>query len=174
MRRNNNHLYGIPVLYLRDSLFPQTEKKEMATKKAVVLTRELKDLVSKRLPSTLSVAETVDGSGNPVLTISDGTPAAGEQVIVLTVKSDTTLFTNVLGAQTVYTPHLVECVMETSTIANVPLVLASNWFPVLGEVLKLGTAVTLYLTANTTVPTSGAGTLKSTWNPNIYHPGFGV
>lgn len=141
-------------------------------KKASVLSRELANRLARRFTS-LSVVESFDGSGNPVITVSDGTPAAGEQVAVVRVLEQASIGTNSVGlAQDSFGPHVVQVCLETSTIANVALLLEANKLKLMGEVMSLKAKVELYMSANTTVPAVGemvSGNLKDTFQ-DLYFP----
>lgn len=142
-----------------------------ATYKSVVTTRLMAEQLALR--TGLATVVGVDASGNP--TISVGTMAAGSQSAFIRVKQDydpSLQLDGIGNTQRVYTPHVVQLVVETSTIANVPLLTGANYSMILLEALWPGTKVELYMTANTTAPSvsgiSGANlkkTLDRLWHP---------
>jgi hypothetical protein len=67
---------------------------------------------------------------------------------------------------------VTQIVVETSTIANVPLLTGANFSKILMDVLKFGTKVELYMSANTDAPAVGEITtanLKATLDA-LFHP----
>ena len=147
------------------------------TKKAIELSAELADELKKRVSAGfVSIVESSDSNGDPVITLSDGTPAAGEQVAIIRTKAmPWTLATDVLGlAAGRYTPHIMEICLEGVGAAgtSAPILTSANLLPLLATVAKRGTQVDLYITATTVVPSiSGstmAGTLGSSYQPELY------
>jgi len=125
--------------------------------KALELSAEIHDELKKR--TSLLIAESFDSNGDPVLTLSaDATPAAGEKVIVIRTKAiDWPLAKDVLGLpSTVFTPHVIQVCTEANfagTTDNVADILGpAELLPVLGTVLKRGTRVEWYQSANATLP----------------------
>lgn len=130
----------------------------MATniKKAVVLSRELANRLTVRFgmsPSRL-VREGVDTNGNPTIAIDDGTPAAGEQNVFVRLMPQPSIGLNAVGlAQDSYTPHVIQIAMEaTLADAAVSLLREVHKLRLLGEALRFGPRVELYLSANGTAP----------------------
>lgn len=148
------------------------------TAKAQMTMIEIKDILTKRLPSTWTLTAGKDSLDNPTLLVSaDATPAAGEQVFFIRCKAIDTLAVDVLGlAQKVFTPHVLQIAMELSAVAGVPIATTANQIPVLGELFKRGMKVEVWHEANLTVPsvasvaTGGTATLVATFNQNLYHP----
>jgi hypothetical protein len=148
------------------------------TKKAIELSAELADELRKRFGTIFtSIVEGSDSNGNPTIVMSDGTPVAGEQNVVVRTKAmPWTLATDVLGlAAGRYTPHVIDVCVEASTVAGCPLVLASTLIPLMATVTKRGTQVDTYLTAHATVPSVAnldtlvtAGTIDSSYQPELY------
>jgi hypothetical protein len=142
----------------------------MASYKMASLARQLTEDLGLRLPS-LGAVQGVDSSGNATVTL--GTLGAGNQCAFVRLQEQASIQTDGLGlAQRSYGPHVIQVVVETSTIANVALLTEANKLKFLGECLKHGVKVELYMTANTTAPSvSGiaAANLKATWD-HLYQP----
>lgn len=112
------------------------------------------------------VVNGVDTNGLPTIQIGAGT--AGTQSAFIRVKPVDSIGTDSVGnTQRSFGPHIIQVCIETSTIANVGLLLESAKTPLLGEVMGRGTSVEVYMSANTvaaTVATIAAGNLKFTWS----------
>lgn len=138
--------------------------------KHIELAQSLKGSLSRRF----TVTEGFDASGLPTLLVGAGT--AGSQSAFIRVKPIDSIGTDSLGlTQRSFGPHVIQVVLETSTIANVALMLESNKLPLLGELLGRGTRVELYMSANTNavdVADITSGNLKQTWDG--YNVEFGV
>jgi hypothetical protein len=144
-----------------------------ATYKSSVIARQLAEDLGLRLG--LVVTTGVDGSGNPTIAVGAGT--AGSQSAFIRVLQDYTPSLQVDGigqVQRVYTPHVIQLVLETSTIANVALMTEVNKAKLMKEVMKFGTKVELYMSANTNAVdvadiTSGnlQASIDDLWNPMI-------
>jgi hypothetical protein len=141
-----------------------------ATQKAVAISRQLAESLALR--TGLTCVPGLDASGNP--TILMGAAAAGNQTAFIRVKQDydPALELDGIGnAQRRYTPHVIQVVLETSTIANTALLTAANFSKLLKELDVYGTKVEVYLTANTVAVTvagiTGApkAVLDDLWNP---------
>lgn len=120
-----------------------------ATQKAVAIARQLAEDLNLR--TGLAAVAGVDGSGNP--TIALGTQTAGSQAAFLRIKQDydPALEVDAIGnAQRRYTPHIIQVVLETSTISAVALMTEKNKAMLWKEVQKFGTKCDLYMTTNTT------------------------
>lgn len=142
-----------------------------ATQKAVAIARQLAEDLKLRTGLTTVVAG-VDASANP--TIAFGALTAGSQSAFIRVKQDydPALELDVIGnTQRRYTPHVIQIVLETSTIANVSLLTAKLFAQMLKDTEKFGTKIEIYMTTNTTaVSVAGiTGTpvvvLDDLWNP---------
>lgn len=145
-------------------------------KKALVLSREMANRLRVRFGQApaLLVREGFDASGNPTVAIDDGTPAAGEQAIFMRTIENPSIGTNAVGiAQDSYGPHTVQLVMEGSAgDAAVALVREVSKLRLLGEVLRMGTKVEVYLTANGVAPSVAgivAGNLIGSFQ-DLYFP----
>lgn len=139
-----------------------------ATEKAVQIARQLAEDLGLR--TGLAVVKGVDSSGNP--TIALGTGVAGSQSAFLRCLQQSSLGTDGVGlTQRVYTPHIIQIVLETSTLANVPLLTGVNEAKVWYDTTKFGTRVELYLSANGTGPSvagitgSPAVVIDDLWHP---------
>lgn len=141
------------------------------TKMASVLQRDIAEELGLRL-SALTLVQTTGTAGDPVITL--GALTAGSQSAFIRIATEATLQLNSVGvAQTVYAPHIVQVVLETSTIANVALMLESNKFPLFGVLLAHGAKVELYMTANTNAVEETditSANLKATFYPAAYFP----
>lgn len=152
-------------------------------KTPAVLSRKLAEQLRRRLSSSLVVTEGVDSSGNPQITVNDGTAATTEQNVYIRVIELSVLGTDSVGvsAQS-YGPHVVQIALENLT-ATTPSILAAanmswlntvNSLAVLGSALALGARVELYLETAGTVPVVGSITpakLVATWDADLM---FGV
>ncbi len=141
-----------------------------STAKANSLARQLKEDLALRL-SALTVTQGYDASANPQVTVGAGT--AGTQSAYIRIVPEATIQVDGLGlTQRVYTPHIIQVVLETSTIAAVSLMTEANKFLLVGELLKHGTKVELYMSANTNavdVADITSGNLIQTWN-HLWQP----
>lgn len=145
------------------------------THKAISMARDLADALRKRLPSK-TVTESFDTDGSPLIAIDDGSPATGEENVLLKVRPlDWPLAKDVLGlAQTVFTPHVIQMATEAEADADASVIILSRQtlLHVLGEVLGKGCKVEWYESANTVVPVAGtfiAGNLKASYD-SLYWP----
>lgn len=136
--------------------------------KANVLAAELRDRLKRRFTTVSDVQ--FDSDNAPYLTATQGTLAAGQQVALIKVIAEQPLGVDGLGlTPRAFTPHRMQIVLETSTIANVPLLTGANMLLLLGESTHFGTVTELYLRANASAVVIGditAGNLKQTWEPD--------
>lgn len=143
----------------------------MATYKSKALLDTLRGDIALRLPVQAALGLTVanDASGNPYLILGANTTTTQSALIL--IKGVTGFGKDILGlTQNVFTPHIVQICFEMSTITNVPYVTADIMLKLLGEVLKLGVQVDIYLTANTVMPTAAApGTLLGSFTNQIQY-----
>lgn len=139
--------------------------------KAVAFRDQLNSDLALRL-SALARTKGFDASNNPTLLVGAGT--AGSQSAFIRVKQLDSINVDVLGlAQNVFTPHVVQLVLEMSTVTDCPLMIMQNLAPLMGELLKMGCRLEVYETANTTAPTVAgiiAGNLKATFDGHIQYP----
>ena len=126
------------------------------TTKALAIARELIDLWTKEVSTSFaSVAESFDTNGNPVITLSDGGPSAGEKVAVVRISPIAWTATDILGnASQVYTPHVIDlCTEANNAVGAVADILTpTEILPILAEIVKRGTMVRWYVSPNATVP----------------------
>ena len=127
----------------------------MSVKKAEALMRSLKEKLAFRFPGFI-LAESKDANENPVLSISDGTPATGEQNAVIRIKPIDAHGVNVLGmAQEMFSPHQLQIAVEESAlIAGASFLSAANSAKIISEAAKTGVKVELYMRATGAIPTT--------------------
>lgn len=136
--------------------------------KALSFAAELRDDLARRFATVSAVG--FDANGNPTILIGAGT--AGTQSAFLRVTDFAPLGTDGIGlAQRAYgNPLVVQLVLETSTIANTPLLTGANALPLLAELGVRGARVELYMCANTNAPEVSditSGNLKATFDPDL-------
>ncbi len=121
-----------------------------------------------------TVTDTVDSSNNAALALGAGT--AGSQSAYIKVKPIDSIGTDSIGlTQRSFGPHVIQVVLETSTIANVSLLTGANLLAIMGCILPMGTRVELYMSANTNAVGPEdivSGNLKATWDGSALE--FGV
>lgn len=125
-------------------------------KKTLVISREVANRLRIRFgqsPSLL-VREGFDSSGNPTVNIDDGTPAAGEQAVFMRTIENPSIGTNAVGiAQDSFGPNTSQIVLEaTAADAANSLLRDVHKLRLMGEVLRMGTKVEVYLVANGVAP----------------------
>lgn len=139
--------------------------------KAIELSLSLSAALAKR---GFTVVNGFDASGDPTIALGAGT--AGSQSMFLRVKAIDSIGQDSIGnTQRSFGPHVIQMVLETSTIANVALMTEANKLPILAEVLGRGTKAELYMSANgNAVEVSDiiGGNLKATWDG--FNLDFGV
>jgi hypothetical protein len=137
------------------------------TYKSQALAAELRDALVKRFPTVGSLS--FDASGDPSFVLGAGT--AGSQSAFIKVTGDQPLGVDGLGlTPRAFGTHVIQVVLETSSIANVALLTEINKLPLLGEVEKFGTRVELYMSANGVAPAFAgitSGNLKATWETHL-------
>lgn len=137
------------------------------------MAHELADILKKRV-SALTITEGFDTSTDgPHPTISIGALTAGSQSMFIRIKpiSWPSAQNSVGLVDSIYTPHVIQCVLETSTIANVALMTEANKNKILVEVFKRGAKVELYMSANTNaveVSDITSGNLKAEIEADLY------
>lgn len=131
--------------------------------KSVELALSLSSSLARR---GFTVVNGFDTNGLPTIALGAGT--AGTQSAFIRVEAIPSIGTDSVGlTQRAFGPHVIQMVIETSSVANVSLVTEANKLPILGEVLGRGTRVELYLSANGTAPAVAgiaSGNLKQTWD----------
>lgn len=137
----------------------------MVTAKANAMSRDLKDKLKFRFTT---VAEGAAADGNP--TVSVGTMGAGSQSAFIKIKCIALIGNDAIGqASREFSPHVVQVVLETSTIANVGLMTEANKGLLMIELMKLGCKIEIYMSANTTAPSAAAiiaANLKASIDPD--------
>lgn len=141
-----------------------------ASAKSLSLLKELKDRMARRTSLTVGeVAFDTDGGGYFLI----GTGAAGSQSMLIKSKQVDPVGYDIIGnAARGYTPTVLQVVLETSSVASVPLLTAANMLPLMGEVLRQGSRVELYLSPNTDtvgVDEIISGQLVQTWEPDLQY-----
>lgn len=90
---------------------------EIAKQQSLIM--ELKSRLQKRLPSW-TFTESMDDSGMRLLASADATPAAGEQVLAIKFKMESTQFENSIGvAQKVFSPSVCQIIQEAGILSLV-------------------------------------------------------
>lgn len=137
--------------------------------KANALAYELQNRLARQFTTVSAVAFDTDGA--PYLTVTNGTLVAGQQAALVKVIAEQPLGVDGLGlTPRAFTPHRMQVVLETSSVANVALMTEANKLLLMGEVTHFGVKTELYLTANgTAVSTAGiaAAGLKATFDPDM-------
>jgi hypothetical protein len=142
-----------------------------ATHKSTVMARQMAE--DLKLRTGLAITTGLDASANPTILVGAGT--AGSQSAFIRIKQQDVIFPDpIFGVTTqrAYTPHVTQIVVETSGTANVPLLTGANFAKILTDVLKFGTKVELYMSANTNAPDVAditSSNLKTTIDA-LYHP----
>lgn len=135
--------------------------------KSQALAAELRDALAKRFATVSAVLFDTDGS--PYVLVGAGT--AGSQSAIVKVSAEQPLGVDGLGlTPRAFSPHVMQVVLETSTIANVALMTEANKLALMGEVEKWGTKIELYMSANNNVvdPTDiSSANLKATWELHL-------
>jgi hypothetical protein len=151
----------------------------MATsKKALELAAELADELRKRVSSYASITETSDASGNPLITLSDGSAATTEDTVVIRVSPrDWALAKDVLGsAQTVYTPSVIAVAVEgpTSGLGLARYVSVAHAWAIFATCAKRGTLLEYWESDNGTVASettfATAANKKTSVEAELYWP----
>ena len=141
-----------------------------ASAKSLSLCLELKDRLARR--TTLAVGDIAfDTDGGAYFLVGAGT--AGSQSMLVKSKQIDPMGTDVIGlAAKGYSQTVLQVVVETSTIANTALLTAANMLNLMGEVLRQGSRVELYMSANTNtvgVEDLISGNLKATWDADLQY-----
>lgn len=142
-----------------------------ASYKSVALRDELNSNLAVRL-SALARLKGFDASQFPTLLL--GTGAAGSQSAFIRIKPLDSINVDVLGlAQNVFTPHVVQLVLEMSTITDVQLMTMQNLGILMPALAAIGARLEIYMSANTvavSVAAITAGNLKSTFDLQVQYP----
>jgi hypothetical protein len=139
--------------------------------KSVALRDELSSSLAVRL-SALSRTKGFDSSQNPTLQLGAGT--AGTQSAFIRIKPLDSINVDVLGlAQNVWTPHIVQLVLETSSVAGVQLLLMTTLGILMPALASIGARLEVYMSANGTAADASqitAANLKSTFDLQVQYP----
>ena len=135
--------------------------------KSQALAAELRDALLKRFATVSAILFDTDGS--PYVIVGAGT--AGSQSALVKVSAEQPLGVDGLGlTPRAFSPHVMQVVLETSTIADVALMTEANKLALMGEVEKWGTKIQLYMSANTNAvgpEDITSGNLKATWELHL-------
>jgi len=141
-----------------------------ASAKSLSLLQELRDRLARR--TSLAVGDIqLDTDGAGYLLVGAGT-AGSQSMLIKSKQIDPVGFDGIGLAARGYTPTVMQVVLETSTIAATPLLTAANMLDLMGEVLRQGTRVELYLSPNTDnvgVDEITSGQLVKTWDPDLQY-----
>lgn len=138
--------------------------------KSLSLLQELKDRLSKR--TSLAVGEIDIQSTGASLQV--GTGVIGSQsMFIRALQIDPIGFDGIGLAARGYAQTVIQVAVEaTAASATTSLLTSANTINVLGEVLRQGSRVELYMSANGVAPVAGtlvAGNLKATWEPDLQY-----
>jgi hypothetical protein len=146
------------------------------TYKSQAIAHELADRLKKRLAfltSTITLKEGVDSSGNPTISIDDGTAATTEKNVFIRVQPiDWALATDILGlSANEYAPHVCQVATEAVT-TNGTYLSPDDLMQLLLTCASMGTKMEWWQETNGTVPTvttfSTASKRKSECWPDLY------
>lgn len=137
--------------------------------KSLSLLQELKDRLGRR--TSLAVGEIdIQSTG---ATLQVGTGAIGSQsMFIRALQIDPLGFDGIGLAARGYAQTVIQIGLEQTAVANTAILTAINNLNVLGEVLRQGTRVELYMSANGVAPVAGtlvAANLKATWEPDLQY-----
>lgn len=141
-----------------------------ASAKSLSLLKELKDRLARRTTLTIGdIAFDTDGGG--YFLIGAGT-AGTQSMLVKSKQIDPVGYDGIGLAARGYAQTVLQVVLETSTVASVPLLTGANMLSLMGEVLRQGSRVELYLSPNTDnvgVDEITSGQLVQTWEPDLQY-----
>lgn len=141
------------------------------TAKAVGMMQKLKEQLGYRLPSTLTLTDSFDSSGNPVLTIGAAAWTTLAQFAVVRIQPVSLVFTDGLGnTQQGFATHFVDVCVESVTTANVSALSLSIAAPLIQSVEAEAGVTRWYLCNLATTPTvtqMTAGNLQVTDTPDV-------
>lgn len=149
----------------------------MATSaKASKMSAELADRLKIRPGlSALTVRESVDTDGNPLILVGAGS-AGGENAVVKTKPVVWSLATDVLGlAANIYTPHVMQVVTEANPTggSGADPLSAADLLSLIAQCSAMGCIVEWYQSAAGVAPTAAAiitANLKATYYPDARYP----
>lgn len=141
-----------------------------ASAKSLALVKELRDRMARR--TSLAVGDIAyDTDGGAYFLI--GTGAAGSQSMLVKGKQIDPVGFDIVGAAARgYAQTVLQVSLEASTVANTSLLTVANLTLLMGEVLRQGTRVEMYLSPNT--DTVGVdelipAQLVQTWEPDLQY-----
>lgn len=138
--------------------------------KSLSLIKELKDRMARR--TTLVISDfSYDTDGGAYFLIGAGT-AGTQSMLIKSKQIDPVGFDGIGLAARGYAQTVLQVVVETSTIANVPLLTGANSLDLMGEVLRQGSRVELYMSPNTDnvgVDEIIPSQLVKTWEPDLQY-----
>ena len=142
----------------------------MASAKSLAVLKELRDRMARRTTLTIGDLQYDTDTGGYFLI---GTGVAGSQSMIIKAKEIAPFGYDGIGlAARGYAQTVLQVGLETSTVASVPLLTGANMLDLMGEVLRAGTRVELYLSPNTDnvgVDEFIAGQLVKTWEPDLQY-----
>lgn len=137
------------------------------SQKAQSMMGELRDELAKRFTTVGPVKQDTDGLPYVVI----GAATAGSQSAVVKIADVALLGKNAIGqdATNYGAPTVAQVVLETSTIASVPLMTMDNLLTLLSTVTKMGARTQIWLSANTNAVDVGdiTGAAAATWDPSL-------
>lgn len=140
-------------------------------KKIVAMSRDLADRLTVRLNGTLALVQSFDTNGNPTIAIGAGS-AGGQNAFIRLIESPSLGVNAVGNSQDSYGPNICQVALETSSVANVPLLTIANDVLLMGELFGLKTRLEVYLSSNGTAPVLGSitGTPAATYESLYFAP----
>lgn len=139
--------------------------------KAIAMAHELADKLKLRFAGKV-VTESFDTDGLPLISISDGTPVAGEMNLVVKIAMyNWPLARDVLGnAANIYSPLVAQIASETDSTSNI---LGVSVLPLIGELALRGLGIDWYKSASGTVPTATTfatpSNLVASFSPDLFN-----
>jgi hypothetical protein len=140
----------------------------MTSSKSLSLAQEIRSaLVQRGIASVGSVGIDATDSNVPYILVGAGTAAS--QSALIKIREVAPLGYNITGgAATGYAQHVIQLVLESSTLGvTVPLLTEVNKYPILGELLSRGARLELYTTANATAITTLVGAVLPSANLRV-------
>lgn len=117
----------------------------------------------------LSCAESFDSEGFPVLTLSDGSAATTEKVLLIRCKQQDAVSKDIFGnSHYAYAPHVIQIGYEDASA-----LIASDWAKAIMEIGKVGMKVEIYKATAGAIPVLAdfvAGKLESALEFDVLWP----
>ena len=145
--------------------------------KAVAIANELFNSLTTRLPVLAPFcSQSFDTNGNPTIKIaSSGTPATTEKNVFIRVQPlAVPNLTSIGGTPDTFTPDVIQFATEAPSAGAGHMsdyIPPADFLSIVGCILKRGTRVEWYQSANTVVPVVGtliASNLTTAWEANVY------